>query len=114
MMRAESTDPDTARFDAVRRYLTENFPEADIPAPTDFGGVARGRVFSIEDWDNSTHQLELERAVYEDRSVAQVVNLLDSYEVASTLQANPDMRLVITATLAGGVQCHVDELRQWS
>jgi len=112
MMWAGATGPDTERFDAVRRYLTVNFPEADIPAPTDFGGATTGRVFSIEDWNYITHQLELERAVYEDRSVAQVVNLLESYEVAATLQANPDMRLVITATLAGGVQCHVDEPRR--
>lgn len=112
MMRADAIDPDTARFDAVRRYLTEHFPEADIPEPTDFGGAATGRVFSIEDWDYSIHQLELGRAIYEHRSVAQLVTLLDRYEVAATMQANPDMRLVIAATLAGNIQCHVDELRR--
>jgi len=112
MMPAGAIDADTARFDAVRRYLTEHFPEADIPAPTDFGGAATGRVFSIDDWDYSTHQLELGRSVYADRSAAQLVTLLDSYEVAAMMLANPDMRLVIAATLAGNVQCHVDELRR--
>jgi hypothetical protein len=112
MMPAGAIDPDTARFDAVRRYLTEHFPEADIPAPTDFGGAAAGRVFSIEDWDSSTHQLELGRSIYADRSVAQLVTLLDRYEVGATMQANPDMRLVVAATLGGNVQCHVDELRR--
>jgi hypothetical protein len=105
-------DPHGERFDAVRRYLTENFPEADIPAPTDFAGATTGRVFAIEDADYSFHQLELGRSVYEDRSVAQLISLLDAHDVAATLQANPERRLVVAMTLGGGVRCHVDELRR--
>ncbi|MGH7324811.1 MAG: hypothetical protein ACREJ9_09195 [Candidatus Rokuibacteriota bacterium] len=107
-----ATDPNAARLDAVSRYLTENFPEADVLAPTDFGGAAKGRVFSIEYGDYSTHQLELGRSVYEDRNAVQLITLLDTHAVAATMQANPDRRLVIASTAGGGVQCHVEVLRR--
>lgn len=111
-MQPRAIDWNAARLDAVRRYLTENFPDADIPAPTDFGGITTGRVFFVEDVDDSTHQLELGRSVYEERSAAQLVALLDAHTVAATMQANPDMRLVIAPTWDGGVQCRVEALRR--
>jgi hypothetical protein len=98
-----------ARFDAVRRYLTENFPEADIPAPQEFAGAER--VFCVEDFDYSQHQLELGRSIYEDRSPAQLVELLEAHDVAQTMRANPEARLVVAPRWGGGIDCSVAELR---
>lgn len=110
MIRMGVTDTNEARFDAVRKYLTENFPDADIPAPSDFEGTTTGRVFHVEE-SYDTWQLELGRSVYEDRSVAKLVELLEAHTVAETMRMNPESRVVIAPASGGGVACSIEELR---
>lgn len=110
MMRRGAADANESRFDAIRKYLTENFPDADIPAPSDFEGATTGRVFHVEE-TYDTWQLELWRSVYEDRSVAKLVELLEALTVAETMRMNPESRLVITPASGGGIECSIEELR---
>lgn len=104
-------DPNQASFEAVRKYLSQNFPDADsIPAPRDVEGAAPARIFSVEEGYDLT-QLELRRAVYQNRTVAQLVALLEAHTVAETMQANPEQRLVIAPLANGGVRCSIEALR---
>jgi hypothetical protein len=103
-------DANELRFDAIRRYLTEYFPDADIPAPSDLEGAVIGRVFRVEE-SYDTWQLELGRSVYEDRSVAKLVELLEAHTVAETMRMNPESRLVIVPASGGDIECSIEELR---
>lgn len=103
-------DANELRFDAIRKYLTENFPDADIPAPSDLEGAVTGRIFRVEE-SYDTWQLELRRSVYEDRSVGKLVELLEAHTVAETMRMNPESRLVIAPASGGNIQCSIEELR---
>jgi hypothetical protein len=107
MMRVDANE---LRFDAIRKYLTEYFPDADIPAPSDLEGAVMGRVFRVEE-SYDTWQLELGRSVYEERSVAKLVELLEAHTVAETMRMNPESRLVIVPASGGDVECSIEELR---
>jgi hypothetical protein len=109
-MQTGVTDPNEARFDAVRKYLTDNFPEADIPPPSDFEGAGTGRVFFVEE-SYDVRQLELGRSVYEDRSVVQLVTLLEAHTVAETMRMNPERRLLMAPVWDGRVTCSLEDLR---
>lgn len=106
-MRADGNE---LRFDAIRKYLTENFPDADIPAPSDLDGAVTGHVFRVEE-SYDTWQLELGRSVYEDRSAAKLVELLEAHTVAETMRMNPDSRFVMARAWSGDIECSIEELR---
>ena len=69
-----------------------------------------GRVFRVEE-SYGTWQLELGRSVYEDCSVARLVELLEAHTVAETMRMNPESRLVILPASGGDIECSIEALR---
>lgn len=100
-------EAEQAKRDAVKSYLSEEFPQTSVIYRPDLGDGIVTIFCVIENYGQ--RQLEISRPLMDDRQ--NVVDVLRAHSVAEKMRENPGRRVVVSAPGGGVIECDVENLR---